>query len=544
MPIIVPGKKKPGKRGEMAGETLWADYAYQGVDLTGYAGVVRYLRNGSKRQDLTVDEVKALRARGLQLAAFWQDGASSARLGYDRGVSDAQRADTEADALGAPAWWPIHFAVDDGTLTGPQVEPYFLGLLDTLRRPVGGYGGFAVVEHLSTLGIRWLIQASSWSAGRISSAAWLLQRDHNVPSGTSRVDVDVQLAPFSNAWRPTVAGSMSPDQRKAALLAEGLKIVEVRQWWKNDRGPVTGLPSSPKNGLVNHHTGGETSDPLKYASTILYDGRSDLPGPLCHDGLDPYTGTVYMVGTGRTNHAGKGASDVLNMVVNDTIPYDREVRSSLNDTDGNSRFYGLEVMYDGTHPLPDVGYVAMVKWNAALCRVHGWGGNSAIGHREWTNTKPDPGNVDLAKLRRDVRDCLALPAGVWPGATQAPPPPAPEEPRKEYSMRLVRNNTQGSTFDKGFGAIYLTGPAVWQHVPTVEQYNALKLAWGDYVDMGDGDLANLRDAYWATVQALKVGLDPDHYSAPPVAADSVPEADAEASADLPECADPSDSTNA
>src|SRR5204862_5869022 len=120
-------------------------------------------------------EVDEHHAAGRSVGAFWQDGATSALLGYDRGVSDAQRADASADALGAPSTWPVHFAVD-ADVAGDQVRRYFLGVQSQLRRPVGAYGSFRVVEYLwAELQISWLIQTSSWSNGQTSGHAWLLQ---------------------------------------------------------------------------------------------------------------------------------------------------------------------------------------------------------------------------------------------------------------------------------------------------------------------------------------------------------------------------------
>jgi hypothetical protein len=99
-----------------------------------------------------------------------------------------------------------------------------------------------------------------------------------------------------------------------------------------------------------------------------------------------------MVGTGRTNHAGGGDPKVLAAVVADAVPYDRELKptkGNLDGVDGNGPYYGLEVMYSGARDVPKVGYVAIVKWNTAICRLHGWSGASAIAHREWSNDKPD-----------------------------------------------------------------------------------------------------------------------------------------------------------
>jgi hypothetical protein len=113
-----------------------------------------------------------------------------------------------------------------------------------------------------------------------------------------------------------------------------------------------------------------------------------------------------MQGFGRANHAGTGDSSVLNAVINETVPMDRELRPSKNDVDGNSRFYGFEVMYSGGHPMDARAYMATVKACVIICRMHGWSARSIIGHREWTNTKPDPGNCPMDKFRRDVQAML------------------------------------------------------------------------------------------------------------------------------------------
>jgi hypothetical protein len=247
---------------------------------------------------------------------------------------------------------------------------------------------------------------------------------------------------------------MTPDQALNAFRKEGLTVVEIPGWRTNDRGPATGRPTGPKYGLVNHHTGGETSNPYAYAAGPLFKGRSDLPGPLCHQGLDPDTGTLYMVGTGRTNHAGGGDPAVLAAVKAETVPYDTELRpakGNLNGVDGNAPYYGLEVMYSGARDIPRAGYVAMVRWNTAICRFHGWSGASAIAHREWSNDKPDPGRVSLPQLRRDVDAALALPAGQWPTITSTPPPPAQEhDMTKDEFFSIIRSEG-------------ISGAADWNH---------------------------------------------------------------------------------
>lgn len=227
-----------------------------------------------------------------------------------------------------------------------------------------------------------------------------------------------------------MATPMTPDQSLAAFRAEGLTVVEVPGYRTNDRTIVTGRPGGPKHGSVNHHTSSETANPAAYAASILFKGYSTLPGPICSEGLDVDAGIIYMVGTGRTNHAGGGDQAVLDTVIGGGAPLDSELHphfGNLNGVDGNAPFYGLEMMYSGDRDLPRAGYVACVKWNTARARFHGWDGGSSIAHREWSSDKPDPGHVSMTDLRRDINAALALPAGVWPGTTTTPPPPTPEE---------------------------------------------------------------------------------------------------------------------
>lgn len=318
-----------------------------------------------------------------------------------------------------------------------------------------------------------------------------------------------------------MATPMTPDQRLAAYKAEGLRVVEVPGWRTNDRAPVTGRAAGPKHGLVNHHTGGDTSNPLAYASGILSKGSSALVGPLCHDGLDPDSGTLYTVGTGRTNHAGGGDPAVLQAVTNDAVPYDRELKPTKGNTDGvdgNAPFYGLEVMYSGSRDLPRVGYVAMVRWNTAICRFHGWSGASAIAHREWSDDKPDPGHVSLPQLRRDVDAALALPPGVW-GSTVAPPPP-------------------DTTGDDGMADLTENSKQFFRDL-----LDEMFRKYGTSGMFGAGDATNQARQLRNDGEALRVFVvNADHIDAP-AEAEAVAPAFPSARAALPDCADADDPHN-
>ncbi|WP_435214751.1 hypothetical protein [Streptomyces sp. bgisy034] len=64
----------------------------------------------------------------------------------------------------------------------------------------------------------------------------------------------------------------------------------------------------------------------------------------------------------------------------------------------------------------------MVKGTAAIIRAYrakgdGWGlkGKSGIGHKEWSDWKPDPRCTDKEDFRLDLAACPALPADQWEG---------------------------------------------------------------------------------------------------------------------------------
>ncbi|WP_199836221.1 N-acetylmuramoyl-L-alanine amidase, partial [Streptomyces sp. NRRL F-4489] len=180
----------------------------------------------------------------------------------------------------------------------------------------------------------------------------------------------------------------------AALRAEGLTVHEVRDWRRHHRN--TKGPWGPVHGVVVHHTATEGTDA---SVDLCYDGRPDLPGPLCHGVIDK-SGEVHLVGNGRANHAGLGDRYVLDAVIDEEeLPPVR-----LADTDGNRHFYGFECVNlgDGQDPWPEAQLLAAEKAAAALCRAHGWTERSVIAHKEWQPGKTDPRGFPMPILRQRI----------------------------------------------------------------------------------------------------------------------------------------------
>lgn len=174
------------------------------------------------------------------------------------------------------------------------------------------------------------------------------------------------------------------------------------------------------NGIIIHHTGSDiqSDDYLKF---LFVTGRpaDGIPGPLCHVSTD-MDGDLWVGAAGRANHAGRGSSAILNEVVTESYKgYQApELNAGPDDTDGNAHFYGNEVRFDGGQPMTDKQWNSAVLWAAAICDHYSWSALSVIGHREWTDRKPDPGSTKMYEFRAAVNARLV--AGP-PKSTTTPP---------------------------------------------------------------------------------------------------------------------------
>ena len=202
----------------------------------------------------------------------------------------------------------------------------------------------------------------------------------------------------------------------SALRNEGCTVVEVGDWRDHNRNHKG--PWGPVHGVMIHHTVTKGS---ARTVEICRDGYSGLPGPLCH-GVITKDGRVHLVGYGRTNHAGLGDPDVLAAVI-------AERRAPVDDeatVDGNRHFYGFECenLGDGQDPWPDIQLLAIERVAAAICRFHGWGVNSVLGHLDWQPGKSDPRGFTMASMRERIAkrlDNTAAPAEPKPLPTPTKP---------------------------------------------------------------------------------------------------------------------------
>ncbi|WP_327162870.1 peptidoglycan-binding protein [Streptomyces zaomyceticus] len=220
-----------------------------------------------------------------------------------------------------------------------------------------------------------------------------------------------------------MATPLGPDRLVTALRAEGVTVVEHPGWRSHNRNAKGAF--GPVVGVMIHHT---VSSGTASSVALCFNGYEGLPGPLCH-GVIAKDGTVHLVGNGRANHAGAGDPSVLQAVTTETYgdrpPAPRVHQGSPGAVDGNSRFYGFECVNlgNGTDPWPAEQLLAIERVSAALCRAHGWGAKSVIGHLEWSDWKSDPKGFAMPTMRTRVQSRL----GKDPAQ---PTPPKPTPPKK------------------------------------------------------------------------------------------------------------------
>jgi hypothetical protein len=272
-----------------------------------------------------------------------------------------------------------------------------------------------------------------------------------------------------------MATPLTAAQMLAALKAEGLTVHEHAGWKTHNRDTVTGRTFGPVIGVLIHHTAGHGD------REICYNGRSDLPGPLCHSWLGKSEG-LWMIGHGRANHAGLVDLDVLNALRAEASPLPHDDQANA---DGNDVLYGLEIenLGDGKDPYPSDQYRQAVLWATAVCRAHGWTEKSVAGHKEVQPGKIDP-SFDMDDFRADVKAQLAKKTG---GTTK----PRPSVPKVDLSRlataaktdpgarqghvtymagtnlveaALVKLGYLGKTYagDGSFGSTTVTAYAKWQ----------------------------------------------------------------------------------
>ncbi|MDR7276383.1 peptidoglycan recognition protein family protein [Catenuloplanes atrovinosus] len=174
---------------------------------------------------------------------------------------------------------------------------------------------------------------------------------------------------------------MTIDWLADVLRAEGLTVIEEGDW----RARGAGGEFAPI-GVLWHHTA-SVSGAADPAPAL----RAVVDGSDCHALVD-YHGTFHLVSANRVQHAGHCGGS-----------------GPIPAGDGDAMLIGWRIDYQGeTQAMTVAQYTASVVGTAAVLRRLGRDPEFARGHRETgIRSEPDPGLVDLDRMRADVAAALA-----------------------------------------------------------------------------------------------------------------------------------------
>ena len=194
----------------------------KGVDFAWQKPTVAQMRNmgatwaaGYFSNDPTKNWTKSLvsefLAAGIGVVSVWETTTTRATEGYQAGVDDAHKAESERVSVGLDNKTVIHFAVDEDT-DWSSVVSYFAGAASVIGKDrVGVYGGIRIINGAAAAGYKFLWQALAWSAGQWSPHATIRQEGGTVFGGSADVDYS-ETTDFGQTPRPgtTTGGSDLP----------------------------------------------------------------------------------------------------------------------------------------------------------------------------------------------------------------------------------------------------------------------------------------------------------------------------------------------
>lgn len=197
------------------------------------------------------------------------------------------------------------------------------------------------------------------------------------------------------------------------LAAAGLRVETVRGF--ETRGVATMRPE----GVIAHHDAFRSTISASAAVALMVNGRSDLPGPLCQIWIDDDADDtarkgdplVYVIASGRANHAGAG---------------------SWHGIAGNSKVIGIEARNNGRGESWSPAMRNVYYRTAAVCAAGiGVGSKMICGHKEWTSRKIDPAGLDMNEFRRNATGFMR--------PSPSPIPPDQEETLMQYEIIRAPN---------------------------------------------------------------------------------------------------------
>lgn len=236
------------------------------------------------------------------------------------------------------------------------------------------------------------------------------------------------------------------------LRAKGLTVVEISGW--QTRGDAVLDPE----GSVDHHT----ASPLGTNAPSLgvcINGRSDLPGPLCHV-LIARDNTCYVIASGRANHAGEGGQWGIT---------------------GNSHVYGVEHENTGTGTEPwreDQRHTAALVHAALLEGIPNAAWRRVCEHKDWAPTRK------IDKWDQTGVDMQYRVVNILNGTTPPQPEPDWEDIMDTSNLRIAKTSS---------GPWYVTDGIYKKWVNGRDYAGILISNFGATAQAGTGNPATLSD---------------------------------------------------
>lgn len=146
----------------------------------GYVAGIGYVSNDPTK-NLTPAQVIDFHEQGLGVCIVWEsENQEALKTGAAGGRADALAANLQADALMWPLSRPIYFVLEDPSqLPGVDwaiLDEYAAAAKAASKRPIGGYGSQAYIEHARTSGlIQYGWQVGGWSTS-VSGMCHMMQR--------------------------------------------------------------------------------------------------------------------------------------------------------------------------------------------------------------------------------------------------------------------------------------------------------------------------------------------------------------------------------
>jgi|GEM_PF-1979977 Domain of unknown function (DUF1906). len=220
----------------------------QVLKSAGIKAVGRYLGH-TLWNGLTSAEVKAIHDTGLMLFLILELSPTKASyFSYAKGVSDAQFALAEAQALGAPKGVCIYFTVDYEAQAGDMaaIAEYFRGVHTVLtgKYLVGAYGSYKVMIALQKADYppdRYF-QTYAWSYGA-KAPNHIYQYSNDVTVAGVSLDQDY-VNDDAGLWAPT--GSYQMQNTK--IVKESVDVLEVAVLLNTKEDFWAGADVAAKNG--------------------------------------------------------------------------------------------------------------------------------------------------------------------------------------------------------------------------------------------------------------------------------------------------------